>query len=118
MREYETCLVLSVHLEDGEIEKEIQNVQDQITSRGGQIVFVDRWGKRRLAYEIDRQHEGYYVLIRFLSGTEVPSELERRYRINERLLRHLTVLAESPVPTEGGESVPVEAGLPAMGDTD
>lgn len=118
VREYETVLVLSVHLEDAEIEKEIQGVQDQITSRGGQIVLLDRWGKRRLAYEIDRQHEGYYVLMRFLSGPDVPAELERRFRINERLLRHMTVLAETPLPPANAEAVPAEAAVPVMGDVE
>ena len=98
MREYETTILLRTNLEEAELEKEIQAVETGITSRGGEIVQIDRWGKRRLAYEIDRQHEGYYVMFRYSASAEVPAELERRFRINERLLRHLTVIADTPRP--------------------
>lgn len=98
MREYETTILLRTNLEEAELEKEIQAVETGITSRGGEIVQMDRWGKRRLAYEIDRQHEGYYVMFRYSASPEVPAELERRFRINERFLRYLTVIADTPRP--------------------
>lgn len=98
MRDYETTILLRTNLEEAELEKEIQAVETGITSRGGEIVQLERWGKRRLAYEVDRQHEGYYVMIRYSASAEVPSELERRFRINERLLRYLTVIADTPRP--------------------
>jgi len=98
LREYETTIVLRANLEEAELEKEIQAVESGITGRGGEIVHLDRWGKRRLAYEIDRQHEGYYVLFRYTASADVPAELEKRFRINERLLRHLTVIADTPRP--------------------
>ncbi|MEZ4653268.1 MAG: 30S ribosomal protein S6 [Candidatus Eisenbacteria bacterium] len=105
MRDYETTIILRTNLEEAEIEKEIKAFEEGITSRGGEMVLFDRWGKRRLAYEIDRQHEGYYVMARYASSAEVPAELERRFRINEKLLRYLTVVAETPRPQPGGSEM-------------
>jgi small subunit ribosomal protein S6 len=104
LREYETTIVLRTNLEESELEKEIQTVESGITGKGGEIVQLDRWGKRRLAYEIDRQHEGYYVMFRYVASAEVPADLEKRFRINERLLRHLTVIADTPRPRPHEES--------------
>ena len=125
MREYETTIVLRTNLEEAELEKEIQTVESGITGKGGEIVQLERWGKRRLAYEIERQHEGYYVMFRYTAIAEVPADLEKRFRINERLLRHLTVIADTPRPrprdaeAESGASgeAPAEAGAAPAAST-
>jgi small subunit ribosomal protein S6 len=96
LREYETVFVLHPTLDEKEVEAEIQAVQELITSGKGVVKDVERWGRRRLAYQIRKVHEGTYTLIRFESEPQVLRDLERRYRLNEKLLRHMTLLAEGP----------------------
>lgn len=98
MREYETIIVLDPTIGETRVEEEIDRLQGIITSREGEIVTVEKWGKRKLAYEVNKRKEGIYTLIRFKGNSEILSELERRYRLNEQMLRHLTVLSEGPLP--------------------
>jgi small subunit ribosomal protein S6 len=101
MREYETIFVLDPDVDESQVEVEVNRVRDIVTGRAGEITEVQKWGRRKLAYEINRKKEGIYTLVRFQGGPEVLSELNRRYRLNENLLRHLTVLYEGPIG--GGE---------------
>ena len=93
MEKYETMAVFS--LKDGEeaatalVEKFKKLIEENAT-----IDSVDEWGKRRLAYEIDYQNEGYYILIHFTSAPEFPAELDRVYKITEGVLRTLIVKKE------------------------
>ncbi len=98
MREYETVFVLHPSYDEKELESEIQGVRDLITASGGTVDDVERWGRRRLAYEIQKVHEGIYTLIRFHADPPALRDLDRRFRLNERLLRFLTVLNEGLPP--------------------
>lgn len=98
MREYETVFLLHPSLDEKEVEAEIQAVCDLITRTGGTIEDVERWGRRRLAYEIQKVHDGTYTLVRFKAENQTLTDLARRYRLNERLLRHLTIRSEGPPP--------------------
>jgi small subunit ribosomal protein S6 len=93
LRDYETVFVLHPRLDDKQVEEEIQRVQDLIVQNGGEIINVERWGRKRMAYEIRKVREGIYTLIQFSSEPHVIQELDRRYKLNENVLRHLTVLA-------------------------
>ena len=107
MREYETVICVRTNLDEAEQEKEVRTVTDLITEKGGEVVLVDPWGRRRLAYEVNKHNEGMFTLVRYLGNNEILREMERRFRINENLLRHLTVVAEAPVPVpkvEGEET--------------
>jgi small subunit ribosomal protein S6 len=97
LREYETVFVLHPTCEEKEFEAEIQAVSDMITTSGGSVLEIDRWGRRRLAYDIKRVHEGIYALLRYRSDAAVLKEIERRFRMNERMLRHMTVISEGPL---------------------
>lgn len=98
LREYETVFVLHPSLEENQVEEEIEGVQKTIEAGAGEIVAVERWGRRKLAYEIRKVHEGIYTLVRFRSDKGVFQDLERRYRLRESVLRHLTVVAQGPPP--------------------
>jgi small subunit ribosomal protein S6 len=98
LREYETVFVLHPNLEEGRVEEEIEGIKQTITAASGEILDVERWGRRRLAYSINKVHEGIYTLIRFRSGSSVVSSLERRYRLREDVLRYLTVLSHGRPP--------------------
>ena len=88
MMKYELALVLSAKIED---EERAAMVQAMITTAGAAITNVDEWGKKQLAYEIQKMKEGYYYFIQFEGETTVPAELEERLRIEETVLRFLCV---------------------------
>ncbi|MEZ4648959.1 MAG: 30S ribosomal protein S6 [Candidatus Eisenbacteria bacterium] len=118
MREYETVICVRTDLDESEQEKEVRTITDLITEKGGEIVMVDPWGRRRLAYEVDKHNEGVYTLVRYHGTNEILNELERRFRINENLLRHLTVVAEGPLPVPQAEGEESAAGADEDGDGD
>jgi small subunit ribosomal protein S6 len=120
MLQYETVFVTDPNLSDGDIDELVQLV-DQITvAAGGKVLKVEKWGKRRLAYPIDHREEGLYVLMTLECPPQHVKEVDRRYRMNDRILRHLTVRVEDesqlgpspmmkPRPAER-EEVPMEQG--------
>ena len=73
----------------------IEKVKEMITRFGGNVTDVDEWGKKRLAYEIQKMKEGYYYSIHFESDSTVPAELESRMRIMENVIRFLCVKQEA-----------------------
>lgn len=94
MKNYELALVVSAKVEDEVREATVQKAKDAITSLGGQITNVDEWGKKQLAYEIQKMNEGFYYFIQFDAETTMPGELEQRLRIMDNVLRYLVVKAE------------------------
>ena len=118
MREYETIFVVEPNQDEASVDAEIEKLRDLVTTAGGEIVVVEKWGRRKLAYEIRKRKEGIYTLIRFMATPAALVALNRRYQLNENLLRHLTVLYEAPPPAPvGTEGLPqdVDAESPAIG---
>ena len=66
-------------------------MQVVITAAGGTVDKMDKWGKKRLAYRVDKHREGYYVLIQFTAGPQTVHELERRLRVTDAVIKFLTV---------------------------
>ena len=95
MNKYELAVVLSVKLEDEERAAAIEKVKEVITRFGGTVTSVDEWGKKRLAYEIQKSHEAYYYFIQFDADAACPAELEKRVRIMDNVLRYLIVRPEA-----------------------
>lgn len=91
MRQYETMYVLKADLEPEQTEERVARYQSLVTDQGGQIDQLQEIGKRKLAYEIDHHREGYYVLMQFSTDSNLPQELERVMRIDDTVLRYLTV---------------------------
>ena len=87
MNKYELAVVVSAKIEDDERAQVIEKVKALVERFGGQISDVDEWGKKRLAYEIQKMKEAYYYFIHFESDAETPSEIEQRIRIMGRLTR-------------------------------
>ena len=110
MKEYESVFVLDPDVEDSQVDTEVQKIRDFLTSKDCEITEVQKWGRRKLAYEINKNKEGIYTLIRFNAEAGVPVELDRRYRLNESLLRFLTVVYERPPVGEGVPEGEGEAG--------
>lgn len=91
MKNYELALVLYPTLGEEEKVAELEKVKELITRFGGEITNVDDWGKRKLAYEINKKTEGFYYFIQFNAETSLPAEVESRIRIMETVLRYLIV---------------------------
>jgi small subunit ribosomal protein S6 len=91
MREYETVFILDPNLGENEVRDEVEKVRDLITGLEGEIVNVEAPSKRKLAYEIQGKTEGIYTLIKFKSKPASIGEIERVYRLNEKVLRHIVV---------------------------
>ena len=95
MSKYELAVVVSAKLEDDARAEVIEKVKALVERFGGQISDVDEWGKRRLAYEIQKMKEAYYYFIHFESDATVPGEVEERIRIMDNVLRYLCVKDEA-----------------------
>ena len=91
MTKYELAVVVSAKLEDDERAKVVDKVKALIERFGGQITNVDEWGKKRLAYEIQKMKEGFYYFIQFDAETSAPAEIESRIRIMDGVIRYLCV---------------------------
>ncbi|HAG56913.1 MAG TPA: 30S ribosomal protein S6 [Ruminococcaceae bacterium] len=93
IQQYETTMILNTKKGEDGINALVEKFKNLI-SENGTIDNVDDWGKRRLAYEIEDEQEGYYVMITFTSKPDFPAELDRIYNITDGVLRSLTVAVE------------------------
>ena len=91
MNKYELALVVNAKIEDDARADVIEKVKALIERFGGVITNVDEWGKKRLAYEIQKMKEAYYYFIHFESDAETPGEVEKRIRIMDNVIRYLCV---------------------------
>src|SRR5256886_15263262 len=107
-------LVFNPEAPDGRLPALIDRPPRQIPAAGGQIVKVAPWGRRRLAYSIDRHREGSYHIILFEAPAEAIAELEHGLLITEELLRHLVTRAERPVNAARGRDEAVAGGEEAF----
>lgn len=89
MNSYELLLVVKPDMEDEQREALFTRFQDIIKNDGGEIGEVDEWGKRKLAYPINYINDGYYILLNFKANPDLPTELERNFRISEDVIRFM-----------------------------
>ena len=100
MRDYEVVYIFNSELEDEEVESRLDSYHEQLTGEGsGEITAVEDWGKRQLAYPIENQENGRYVVAQFSIEPEALEEFERVLKLDGDLLRHLVVLHEGELPT-------------------
>lgn len=93
MRTYEMAIVMRGDLSDEDRTHQLETIQGWVTNNGGTVAKVDNWGRRRLAYEISNQRDGYYTLITAELPAQAPIEIERNLRFNESVLRFLITAA-------------------------
>jgi small subunit ribosomal protein S6 len=91
LRDYELIVIISPEVPEEEIPANLDKISEFISNRGGSVIEVERWGKRKLAYPITHFREGHYVLTRLKLEPGTPAELEANLRISEKILRHLLV---------------------------
>ncbi len=94
MRKYETIFILHPSLDEEAVKANVEKFKGVIENGGGVIENVDFWGKRKLAYEINKVGEGYYTLVNFNANPELPKELDRVFRISDAVVRHIIVKNE------------------------
>jgi small subunit ribosomal protein S6 len=123
MRRYELMLIVRPDLPDDKAQAVIDRTTRQIVASGGQIVKVAPWGRRRLAYQIDRFREGSYHIVLFEAPGDALNELERTLQIQEEVLRHLVTRDERPArpgrrdgSAEGGDESEDDGDLPSAED--
>jgi small subunit ribosomal protein S6 len=105
MRPYEVMIIFEPGLDDDAIRSELDRSTELIRSRGGNPGRVERWGRRRMAYEIRKQSDGYYVLLEATAEPAVMAELDRMLTLADPVLRHKVIrVPEKPMirPTRGG----------------
>ena len=91
MNKYELAVVVNAKIEDDERAQVIEKIKEMIARFGGNVTDVDEWGKKRLAYEIQKMKEGYYYFVHFESDSVCPNEVEAHVRIMEPVIRYLCV---------------------------
>jgi small subunit ribosomal protein S6 len=100
VRQYETAFLIAPNLPEEDNEKLIDQMADIVSSKKGKMLNVDKWGKRRMAYQIQRFQEAFYVFFLYEGEPAVPFELERRFKQTEAILRYLTVKYEGKKPVK------------------
>ena len=103
MQRYEIVAIVLADLNEDDVTALIERIQTIITDRKGVVAKVDKWGKRHLAYEIKKQKDGYYFLIDFAGDGPIVTEIERNYKIDDRVLKFMTVKKEGATTAEGIE---------------
>jgi small subunit ribosomal protein S6 len=135
LRAYEAAIVFRPELDGEALERAIERVARVVRERGGEPGTPERWGRRRLAYEIQHMHEGVYVFLPFKAGNGVVPEVERHLRISDDVLRYMVVrptenpppraaqptsaapeAAASPTEASPGEAAPAGATVPESGN--
>lgn len=91
MTNYELMFIINPTLEEEKKNAVVEMVQGIINDNGGEVSNVDVWGMRKLAYLIEKKSEGYYVVIEFKAGTDLPKEIDRRLRISDNVMRHMII---------------------------
>jgi small subunit ribosomal protein S6 len=97
MKKYETVIVFDPALEEDRISTKVQDVERRVREAGGEVQATNHWGKRKLAFPIGKKENGVYVLLQYASPPGEIAEIERSLRLDETVLRHMTVVG----PDEG-----------------
>lgn len=112
MRAYELMIILDAGVEESDVNARIEQVSENISTHGGEVKVEDRWGKRRFAYEINHQHEGYYLVLEFVTETREMGTLERLLQLADDVVRHKLIrLPDSEAVRRGllGDETPLAA---------
>ena len=100
MTKYETTFILEPGVDETRVNEEVERVSQQIRDLGGELIEVQRWGKRRLSYEINKKRDGIYTLFLYSGSGPMVKEIERKMRLNEQVMRVLTVMHVPPELTQ------------------
>ncbi len=88
---YESVAILNATLEDNQIESTLKRIEETISSNGGEISDLEKLGRKRLAYPIQKSKSGFYIIYRFIAPKDLIKKLERFYRLDETIIRYITI---------------------------
>ena len=108
MRKYETIFILDPDLEEEQALSVIEKVKGIITQTNGEILKVEDWGKRKLAYEVKKKPKGHFILIHFQGSPALLSELERNFRVMDAVIKFQSVRLDEKQDTTSKTFVPEE----------
>ena len=91
MRRYETIFIASPTLTDEQSDELVKQFEGIIAEQGGELLKTDKWGRKKLAYEVQKFSEGYYTLFEMNAGPDLIAELERRFRNHDSVIKYLSV---------------------------
>lgn len=94
VKNYESVLIINAALEEEQIETIISKIVENLKTSGAEIVEVDKWGRKRLAYPIQKSKSGYYLLLRYDAPADLISKFERTLRLDENIIRYITILLD------------------------
>ena len=112
MKRYETLFIAQIDLPIDELNSIIERYRAIVTALKGTVIKVEKWGKRRLAYEIKKQSNGNYILIDFAGKSAIIDELERNFKIDDKILKFMTIMKDSNVDLAAIEKERQEADKP------
>ena len=100
MRRYETIVIVDPDLGEEQRGPVFDRIRELIPQKGGLLVAFDEWGGRKLAYEIKKKQRGYYVRVDYCGSGDLVSEMERQFRIDDRVMKYMTVLLDKEADIE------------------
>jgi small subunit ribosomal protein S6 len=114
LREYEGMLILPAEADEAAVSTAVDRIAKTISPLGGTVGALDRWGRRRFAYGIAHQHEGYYVVVRFTADPSTQAELDRTLKLADEVIRHkVLLLPEKKASAEDAKEPASPASAPA-----
>jgi len=114
MRRYEVIFIAVSNLSGAEIDGVVERYQNMVTELKGSIIKVDRWGQRKLAYPIKKRNQGYYVLFDFAGEANVIDELERNFKIDDKVLKFISVKKADAITMSEVEQIIAEQAAAAV----
>ena len=109
MRQYETVFLISPNLTEEETESLIQQMEEVVSKKKGKLINKEEWGKRRLAYPIQKFEEAFYILFHYEGKSEISDELERHFKQSDTVIRYLTVKKETRENVRGRKKRTLQA---------
>ncbi len=100
MRKYETIFISNSDLQENKQKELFEKAQNIITQQGGTIIDFDEWGNKKLAYEIKKKSHGFYVCMTYAGNGEIVDELERIFRLDDKIMKFMTILKDEVVDLE------------------
>jgi small subunit ribosomal protein S6 len=108
MRQYESIFIASPTLTEEQHDELVKYFEGIIAEQGGELLKTDRWGRKKLAYEVQKFSEGYYTLFELTAGSKLITELERRYRNHESVIKYLSIRTDEIQKASGRQKARYE----------
>ena len=101
MRRYETIVIVDPDIGEEQRTPVFDRIRELVPQKGGLVVELDEWGARKMAYEVKKKKRGYYLRVDYCGTGDLVNEMERQFRIDDRVLKYMTILLEEDVDMEG-----------------